>query len=152
VTWPFGDDHELPVRELLRPIEVPVLTEVKRRLAHDQVAAALEYAYPQVLTDLQRAYGVEFPPGFSHEDIVDRGFSEPMQPFRVFIDRLYRLYAPVRYGHRAPPGTGEEVLELVQSLYSPEPMWRLYVIDGNGGSAPARTDLLPGDARGVDAP
>jgi hypothetical protein len=115
------------ILDRIRPVEVPVLTEVKRRLGRDDVAGALLYAYPKVVDDLGRAYDVAFPEGYSHEEILTRRFNEAMAPMAEFFDRLYRLYAPVRFGGRAPPGTADVVLELVQSLYSPEPMWRLYV-------------------------
>ncbi|MCI4325831.1 MAG: hypothetical protein L3K00_08160 [Thermoplasmata archaeon] len=115
------------VLDRIRPVEVPVLTEVKRRLGRDDVAGALLYAYPKVVEDLGRAYDVAFPEGYSHEEILTRRFNEAMAPMAEFFDQLYRMYAPVRFGGRAPPGTADVVLELVQSLYSPEPMWRLYV-------------------------
>jgi hypothetical protein len=129
--------REPAVRERVRAIEVPVLTETKRFLAREEVAPALRYAYPVVLRDLERAYGVTFPEGFTHEEIVARAFTEEMRPLADFLDGLYRLYAPVRYGNRPPPGSADEVLELLQSLYSPERMWRLYLSDL------ANSDLVP---------
>jgi hypothetical protein len=120
-------DGGASVLERIRPVEVPILTEAKRRLARGDVGGALRYAYPRVLDDLGRAYDVEFPPGFSHEEIVGRAFTEPMQPLRVFFDGLYQLYAPVRFGGSALPGRSNEVLEMLRSLYAAEPMWRLYV-------------------------
>jgi hypothetical protein len=117
------------ILERIRPVEVPVLTEVKRRLGREDVAGALRYAYPKVVEDLARAYQVTIPPGFSHEEIVARGFTEPMRPLLDFFEKLYRLYSPVRYGERPAPGAPQEVLELLQSLYGAEPMWRLYVTE-----------------------
>ena len=117
------------VLERIRPVEVPVLTEVKRLLGRGDVAGALRYAYPKVVEDLARAYRTNLPAGFSHEDILSRGFTEEMRPLLEFFDRLYRLYMPVRYGNRPAPGAPDEVLELLQSLYGAEPMWRLYVAD-----------------------
>jgi hypothetical protein len=121
------------VLDRIRAIEVPVLTEVKRRLGRQDLAGAVLYAYPAVVEDLARAYGVELPPGYSHEEILRRGFTSEMAPLADFFDRLYRLYAPVRYGGRSPPGTGEDLLELLQSLYAADPMWRLYVRPGEPG-------------------
>ncbi|MHB8352574.1 MAG: hypothetical protein ACYDFT_07820 [Thermoplasmata archaeon] len=131
------------VTERIRGVEVPVLTDAKRRLLRRDVAGALRDAYPKLLEDLQRAYGVEFPPGYSHEEILARGFTEPMRPLTEFFDRLYRLYAPVRFGGRMPDDRGDEVLELLRSLYSPEPMWRLYLSEGRSAvaAAPSERDL-----------
>ncbi len=124
-------DPEAPVPptviERIRPVEVPILTEVKRRLGRDDLTGAVLYAYPQVVRDLGSAYGVEIPPGYSHAEIVTKCVTEAMAPSIDFFERLYRLYAPVRYGNRAPPGSGDDLMELLQSLYGAEPMWRLYV-------------------------
>jgi hypothetical protein len=125
----------------IRPVEVPILTEVKRRLGRNDVAGALLLAYPKVVEDLGRAYGVEFPEGYSHEEILEKRFNAEMRPMAEFFDRLYRLYAPVRFGKRPNPGSGDLVLELMQSLYSAQPMWHLYVTTlpsgapGNGSTA-----------------
>ncbi|MGI0052671.1 MAG: hypothetical protein ACRECR_00215 [Thermoplasmata archaeon] len=131
--------REAIVTERIRGVEVPVLTETKRRLLRGEVAEALRYAYPRVVADLERAYGVEFPPGFSHEEILERGFTEPMRPLTEFFDRFYRYYAPVRFGGRAPSSEGDQVLEIVRSLYSSEPMWRLYLSDGFSTAPPYET-------------
>ncbi|MCI4328382.1 MAG: hypothetical protein L3J86_02245 [Thermoplasmata archaeon] len=123
------------VVDRIRPVEVPTLTEVKRRLGRNDVAGALLYAYPKIVEDLGRAYGVDFPEGFSHEEILAKRFNAEMAPMAEFFDRLYRLYAPVRFGRHPTPHAADIVLELVQSLYSPEPMLRLYVTN-LGPSAP----------------
>jgi hypothetical protein len=130
------------VVEKIRPVEVPVLTETKRRLGRGEVAEALRYAYPQVVADLERAYGRPFAVGWTHEEILRYGFSPEMEPLRDFFEALWRLYEPFRYGARAPPPDGREVLELLRSLYAAAPMWRLYV-------APARAEAPV--ARGGDA-
>jgi hypothetical protein len=113
--------------EKIRPVEVPVLTEAKRRLGRGEVAETLRYAYPKVVEDLQRAYRRPFAVGWTHEEIVRDGFTPEMQPLLDFFEALWRLYEPFRYGARGPPPEGREVLELLQSLYAAPPMWRLYV-------------------------
>jgi hypothetical protein len=153
VKW-FGRAEPPPppvVLERIRPVEVPVLTELKRLLGREDPAGALRYAYPKVVEDLARAYGVAIPVGLTHEEIVRRAFTEAMRPQLDFFDRLYRLYAPVRYGERAPPAGAEEIFETVQSLYAAEPMWRLYVTPGEpvASGAGAR---LPGGSGEVALP
>ena len=132
--FPFGRGRpgtEATVGDRYRPVEVPILTEAKRRAAVGDLGGALRYAYPRVLADLERAFEVEFPPGFSHEEIVERAFTPAMAPLRVFLDQLYRMYAPARYGGAGPPaGSAEELVELLKSLYAADPMWRLYVRPG----------------------
>jgi hypothetical protein len=125
------DVPEPTVIERIRPVEVPVLTDAKRRVAVGDVRGALLTSYPRVVEDLARAYDVEFPPGYSHEDIVGEGLPEAASPLRVFLDRLYTLYAPVRFAGRAPPPVGPEIIALLQSLYASEPMWRLYVSEAH---------------------
>jgi hypothetical protein len=122
-----GEPDPVVFVDRIRAVEVPVLTEAKRRLVRGDVPGALRFAYPKVLEDLGRAFGTPIPEGFSHEEIVDRGFTPEMAPLVDFFDRLYALYAPARFGTGPPPDSGDEVLELLQSLYSAEPMWRLYV-------------------------
>jgi hypothetical protein len=134
-----GDPAQDPrVVDRFRAVEVPVLTEAKRHLVRGDVKGALLYAYPKVIEDLGRAYGATFPGGFSHEEILARGFTPEMGPLVDFFDRLYHLYAPARFGNGPNGGSGDEVLELLQSLYAAEPMWRLYVTPGAGADpAPA---------------
>lgn len=139
------------VVERIRGVEVPVLTETKRRLGRGEVGSALTYAYPKVVEDLGRAYAVEIPAGFSHEEIVARVFDEAMAPELEFFDRLYRLYAPVRFGGRTPTVSSDEVFELVRSLYSPEPMWRLYLTGPEDPAGPTEATSLPALARGPRA-
>jgi hypothetical protein len=145
-----GEPAPVVVLDRIRPVEVPVLTEVKRRLGRNDIAGALLLAYPAVVADLGRAYGVDFPEGFSHEEILAKRFNEAMSPMAEFFDRLYRLYAPVRFGGQLPPGSADVVLELVQSLYSAEPMWRLYVTtlppaEPTNGARKAPSEPVPED-------
>lgn len=134
-----------PPSDRVRAIEVPVLTELKRLLGRDDVSGALLYVYPKVLEDIGRAYGAEVPQGYSHEEMVARTFSGPMGTQVEFFDRLYRFYAPVRYGRRPAPGTAKEVLEIVQSLYAAEPMWRLYLTDLAPPTVPSNGHSHDGD-------
>ncbi|MCI4340810.1 MAG: hypothetical protein L3K11_00300 [Thermoplasmata archaeon] len=120
--------------EKFRPVEVPVLTETKRRLAKGQVGEALRLAYPQVITDLQRAYHRPFAVGWTHEEIIRYGFQPEMEPLLDFFEELWRLYEPFRFGDRAPPPEGRAVLELLVSLYAAAPMWRLYVEPARPGT------------------
>jgi hypothetical protein len=114
--------------ERLRQVELPILTETKRRIYRGDVAGALRYAYPLVLEDLQRAYGVEFSPAWTHEEILRNGLPPGAGPISEFLPRLYQLYGPARYGGKdpLPPDAGTETIELLRSIYAFAPMWRLY--------------------------
>lgn len=116
------------VVERVRTIELPIETEVKRRVLRGDVAGALRYAYPLVLEDLQKAYDVSFPPEWTHEEILRRGLPPGAGPVDELLPRLYRLYAEARYGDGAAltAEDGREALELLRSLYAVAPMWRLY--------------------------
>lgn len=131
----------IELRERLRPIELPILTETKRRIYGGDVAGALRYAYPLVLEDLQRAYGVEFPPEWTHEEILRTGLPPGAGPIGDFLPRLYRLYGRARYGRGAPipERDGLEAIELLRSIYAFAPMWRLYAWQRRRGLA----DLFP---------
>ncbi len=141
---------------LLRPVELPVLTETKRRIYRGNVAEALRYAYPIVLEDLQQAYGVQFPAEWTHEEILRLGLPPAAGPLSEFLARFYRLYGPARYapGATLPPEAGNEAIELLRSIYAFAPMWRLYAWRQPRGLArflPPRVDA-PEAREGAEAP
>lgn len=114
--------------ERLRTVELPLIAETKRRLVRGDVPGALRYAYPIVLEDVQKAYGVAFPAEWTHEEILRRGIPPGAGPVGEFLARLYRLYAPARYSDGRPltPEDGTEAIELLRGIYAVAPMWRLY--------------------------
>lgn len=119
--------HPRPVLlDTRRPIEVPVLTEVKRLWQRGERTAAVRYGYVTVLADLSRAFGVAFPSDWTHEDILERGVTPEMVPIPEFLHRFLRLYAPVRYGAR-PPADLPSPEPLLQSIYAHPKMWGLYL-------------------------
>lgn len=114
------------VLETRRPVEVPVITETKRRWVVGDRTGAICYAYEAALVDVQRAFGIEFPPDWTHEDILERGTSAAMGSVPDFLVQLLRLYEPVRYGHAAAePSRSPE--PLLQSIYAHPRMWGLYL-------------------------
>lgn len=110
--------------ETVRPLEVPVVTETKRRYGRGERAEAIRYAYVAVLHDLERAFGVEFPPHWTHAEILRDGLRPEMAPIPDFLGRLLELYEPVRYG--APDRELGDPTELLVSIYSHRKMWGLY--------------------------
>lgn len=112
------------ILETIRPLEVPVITEAKRRDGLGDRAGAIRYAYAAVLGDLERAFGLRFPPHWTHEEIVEKGMRPEMAPIPDFLRRLLALYEPVRYGD-SPRDLGDPV-ELLVSIYSHRAMWGLY--------------------------
>jgi hypothetical protein len=116
----------LVILETMRPVEVPPLTETKRRWLKGDREGAILYAYEAVLVDLQRAYGVRYPPDWTHDDILVLGVTSEMEPILPFVRELHDQYLPLRYGGRVPEGSPSPD-RLVQSVYSQRPMWSLYV-------------------------
>lgn len=133
--------------ERIRVPEIPVLTETKRRIGRGDVGGALRYAYPEVIVDLSRAYHRPFAVGWTHEEIVREGFSEEMHPLLDFFEGLWSLYAPFRYGGLPPREDGARLIELLRSLYSTPPMWRLYLASARPGKTqePERAPQVPAD-------
>jgi hypothetical protein len=150
--WSWRRELAAPfVVERLRPVELPILTETKRRIFGGDVAGALRYAYPLVLEDLQKAYGVQFPIAWTHEEILRRGLPPGAGPIGEFLPRLYRLYGPARYGEAVdiPESAGVETIELLRSIYAFAPMWRLYAWQRRSGLRrlfPPRATTPPPDA------
>ncbi len=132
--------HPRPVvLETRRPIEVPVLTEVKLRWQRGEREEAIRYGYNAVLADLQRAFGVAFPEDWTHEDILERGVTEEMVPIPELLHRFLSVFAPVRYG--GPPSAELPSPEpWLQSIYAHPRMWGLYL------NEVARPDLEPSTA------
>ena len=144
-----GKSPERPVEviERIEPIEIPIITETKRHLGRGEYEEALRAAYAQVVADLQRAYGTEFPPGWTSGEILDRGRSEAWGHLPDFVRRLTDLYTPLRFGGAAPARDPDGLVALLQSIYAARPMWRLYAErrdDGAAaGPAPPVTDPPP---------
>jgi hypothetical protein len=114
------------ILETMRPVEVPPITETKRRWLKGDREGAILYAYEAVLGDLQRAYGVRYPPDWTHDDILVLGVTPEMEPILPFVRELHDQYLPLRYGGQVPEGIPSPD-RLVQSVYSQRAMWSLYV-------------------------
>ncbi|MCI4354137.1 MAG: hypothetical protein L3K06_02085 [Thermoplasmata archaeon] len=119
--------HPRAVRlDTRRPVEVPVITETKRRWAKGDRPGAVQYAYESVLGDLERAFGVHFPADWTHEDILERGVTPEMGSIPDFLIELLKVYEPVRYG-RVDPGPARSPEPILQSIYGHPQMWGLYL-------------------------
>lgn len=125
------------ILETMRPVEIPVITETKRRWSSGDRAGSVGYAYGAVLYDLQRAFSVEFRPDWTNEEILVFGVTPEMVPIPDFLARLVRMYEPIRYGGAIPDDAGSPE-PLLQSIYAHHAMWRLYVeAVPHRGAAPA---------------
>jgi hypothetical protein len=125
--------------EQITAVEIPVITEVNRRLAKGDYAGAMRHAYPRAAEDLARAFQVSFPPGMTHEEFLRTGTVSQMGHLPEFFQRFYKLYAPLRYG---PAGAREEpatLVSLLKSIYAPRPMWQLYLQPKDLEAPAART-------------
>ena len=134
----FGRRGPLIAHSII-PVEVPVLTETKRLWASGKRTESVRFAYLNSLQDLQRAFGVRFPPNWTHEEIQVHGMTPAMGGLPEFFLHLYHLYEPVRYGgSKTPEGNPADLL---QSIYGYPEMWQLYA---QGMIArPAREALPP---------
>jgi len=141
----FGRDAPPPpsVIERVEPVEIPILTETKRRLHRGEYDAAIRGAVDQVVVDIQRAYGVEFPEGWTLGDVLRDGTGKGMGHVPDFLERLVALYVPWRYGAPDARRDPAELLAVLQSLYAPRPMWQLYAEIRSPGSADATTTPAP---------
>jgi len=121
--------HPRPlVLETRRPVEVPVLTETKRRWARGDRGGAVRYGYAAVLTDLERGFSVSFPPDWTHEDILERGVTAEMDSIPEFLERLVAIYERVRYAGSVPRDLPSPE-PLLQSIYAHPRMWGLYIAE-----------------------
>lgn len=147
--WLSGDGNGRatdPPAEVVRPLEVPVVTETKRLMGLGQVEEAVRYAYTHAVEDAHRALAWETPTHATHREVLlSKAATEPAN-FATHLARLYALYEPIRYGERFAK-LREDPVDLLRSLYSYAPMWRLYALPPE---APGRRP--PGGRAAPDAP
>ncbi len=113
------------VMETVRPIEIPVIAQVKRRLAEGQFAEAITLAYHTAVLDLQRGYRYSFPAHWTHLDVLQWARRNNLGIVADCLAKLYHLYEPVRYGRPADVQRSD-VISPLTSLYAQSPLWRLY--------------------------
>jgi hypothetical protein len=129
---------------VVRPLEVPVVTETKRLMGRGEPGRAVRFAYPAALTDAARAFGWELPGAATHREALANFTDQAPPHFVTHLARLYALYEPARYGREAPPLL-EDPVQILLSLYSFPPMWMLYAQPGSG--SPTRSAAPPARRR-----
>ena len=133
--------------ERVEAVEIPIITETKRRIARGEYEEALRAAYAQVVADVQRAYSARFPPGWTHDELIERGLDGRMGHLPEFLRRLTDLYVPVRYGPGPVRNDSERLSGLLVSIYAQRPMWQLYLEpkrdDGSVARAGSRASSSP---------
>lgn len=145
-----------PVGPVVRPLEVPVVTETKRLMGRGEPGRAVRYAYPAAFSDAARAFHWEVGGSATHRELLAGLAEKAPAHFVTHLARLYALYEPARYGREAPP-LSEDPVQLLLSLYSFPDLWMLYAVPNpraaaNDGSRPGATkkpvrpsDLLSGE-------
>ncbi|MCI4344853.1 MAG: hypothetical protein L3J87_04435 [Thermoplasmata archaeon] len=135
---------------VIRPLEVPVVTETKRLMGRGESARAVRYAYPAVFSDASRAFHWEFEASATHRELLARFAEKAPAHFVTHLARLYALYEPARYGRDAPPLL-EDPVQILLSLYSFPDLWMLYAApparsppNGGGGAAAPKKAARPG--------
>ncbi len=123
----FSRSEAAPVVvQTMAPIEVPVITEVKRRIARGEVAYAIQFGFLKALEDAQTALRLSFPPSLTYREIVESVVMPAMAGGPAeFYQRLYRFYEPVRYGKIVPENL-DEFLAILTSIYAFQPLLYLY--------------------------
>lgn len=123
----FGRSSDAPVVvETMAPVEVPVLTEVKRQFARGEIAYGIRFGYVRALEDAARAYGLVFSLDQTNWEVLrsTMGSNPRLAGQLELFERAYRLYEPVRYGGAVP--AAEPFVALLTSLYAAPEMHRLY--------------------------
>jgi hypothetical protein len=110
---------------------VPV-ANAERDLAEGNYDHAVREAYHRVVLDLQKAYGLSLPAQWTHRQFLTEFLRDDMGILTTLVDRLYRLYEPVRYGTR-PDWLSEDPVQILTLIYTEPSMRDLY---RPGSSAP----------------
>ncbi len=151
------------VVQTIRSVEIPTITMLKNQLATGDTPTALSLAFRAVVRDMERAFGLSIPAGWTDREIVTRwgavgtmtlsvtGSYVPGE-LRDVVRRFYAVYEPVRFG---PPGTplrGDPVA-ILQSIYAYRPMWGLYLghLAPQDPSAEGQSPGTAGDGSGWEA-
>jgi len=113
--------------------EIPLLTAIQLDLQAGHYDEAVCRAYQTALRDVIDACHLDFPLGWTNEEILDRGFSEH-EKVRAKLRRMYDVYAPIRFGPPDPGRIQHPIEDLVVYLYAD---WDLYLRSRNDrGSSP----------------
>ncbi|MGI0055337.1 MAG: hypothetical protein ACREB9_05275 [Thermoplasmata archaeon] len=112
--------------EQIVPLEVPVLTEVKRLLTRGERARAIRYGYLKAIEDCAYAFRVRFPTDATHVEFLATamGPGTPLWGQREIYERAYRMYETVRYGGFVTES--DDFVAALTSIYAPPPMFCLY--------------------------
>ncbi len=137
--WKKPDPVEPTVVEQIEAIEVPIITEVKARLAKGDYAGALRVSYPVAANDLAKAFQKTFPPGMTHEEFLRTRTTKEMGHLPEFFRRFYGLYAPLRYGPPGPVHDTGALTGILESIYANKAMWYLYLQSTEEGVVKVRT-------------
>jgi hypothetical protein len=108
-----------------QPLKVPVITEAEKRLSQGQYARAVADAYHRVVLDVQKAYGLTLPAQWTHREFLSDFLREDMGVLTTRVERLYRMYEPVRYGTEGDWTKGD-LIDLLLQIYDEPPMRDLY--------------------------
>ena len=128
---------EPAVVQTVQSVEIQTITALKSQMASGATAVAMGNAFRAVVRDIERAFGLSIPAGWTDREIVTqwgavrtsalaRSGNYVPADLREVVRRFYAIYEPVRFGPPGSPLRGDPVA-LLQSIYTFPPMWRLYV-------------------------
>ncbi len=114
-----------PVANLGSTYAPPILAEVDQLVAQGKTAEAVLLAYPTVVEDVRRSFGLRLPRQWTHREFLREQLRADMGYVTQLLPRLYALYEPVRYGpHRDVPAP--LLRDLLRAIYAEAPMYNLY--------------------------
>ncbi|MEM0129185.1 MAG: DUF4129 domain-containing protein [Thermoplasmata archaeon] len=127
-----GRSAEPVVVERVSMIEVPVLTEVKQRIARGQPAEAVVYGFSRAVEDFSRARQLPIRPEWTYREYLATAMPAPGPEAarRELFERAYALYEPARFGD-VPPDPAE-FLSVLTSIYADPEIARLYATPAVG--------------------
>jgi len=99
------------------PAKVSAMEEVERHLSRSDFGGALRAVFPLVMVDVQRVYGLSFPPHWTARDVLAHGLRTDMGRLPDLLFQLYSMYEPIRYGLERDWVRGD-VREIVRRIYS----------------------------------
>ncbi len=129
--------------------QIPVVAEVRRLMRSSAHVEAVERAYTSALRDALESTGGTVPPGWTHPEILERGFGPEQAELVGTLRKLYAYYRRVHYGPPRERGENlleEEIVGLLLEAYGKWPMWRLATaseVQPDVGSSPSLPESAP---------
>lgn len=105
------------------PLALPVVARARQLVEEGDYDEAVRGAFVRAVADLETAYALSTPPGWSYPEVFERSFRGMTGELGRLLEELYEFYRPVRYGPPMRPRDPEGFIAALERLYGKWVMW-----------------------------